>query len=138
MHDKPWYHEGLQFMCLGCGRCCTGDPGFVWVNQAEIQSLAKALGLPTAEFERVFIRSVGTRKSLIELPGGDCALFDRSTRRCKAYAARPRQCRTWPFWESNLRSPADWQQTCRYCPGSGAGRTVALREIEAQVQLFRL
>ena len=45
MSEKPWYHKGLRFRCTGCGDCCTGEPGFVWVNSEEIQTLAEAIGL---------------------------------------------------------------------------------------------
>jgi len=138
MNDQPWYRQGLSFQCTGCGSCCAGEPGYVWVNQGEIEALAGAVGLKPAEFEEAFVRPVGRRKSLVEQPNGDCVLFDRLARRCKVYAVRPRQCRTWPFWESNLRTPEDWEQTCRHCPGSGRGPTVILEEILAQKGVLRV
>ena len=135
---QPWYHEGLKFRCTCCGRCCTGDPGYVWVNRSETKALAQSLGLTPLEFEKAFLRSVGHRKSLIELPNGDCVFFDRQSRRCRVYPYRPRQCRSWPFWESNLRSPQDWQRTCQRCPGSGTGPTVPLDEIVALLQIIHM
>lgn len=134
----PWYQDGLKFKCTGCGRCCTGDPGHVWVNKAEIAALAAAVAMEVPEFETRFVRRVGRRKSLVELPNGDCVFFDRRTRRCTVYRQRPRQCRTWPFWESNLATPADWAQTCRDCPGSGQGPTVPLEHIEVQVRAVKV
>jgi uncharacterized protein len=138
MGRLPWYHEGLQFECQGCGQCCTGDPGYVWVSGDEIAALAKALGWDAAEFEEVFVRPVGKRKSLLERPGGDCVLFDSQTRRCKVYEARPAQCRTWPFWASNVRSLEAWQDACRHCPGSGRGRLVPCEEVAARVAEIRV
>ncbi len=108
--NEPWYRDGLKFACTGCGDCCTGAPGYVWVNQAEIEMLAAAVGLDAEEFQRRFVRAVGVRKSLTELANGDCVFFDGESRRCRVYEARPRQCRTWPFWPSNLATPAAWQQ----------------------------
>lgn len=130
MSEQPWYRDGLKFECTQCGDCCTGAPGYVWVTNQEIAALATALGLDCDTFEAQYVRQVGARKSLKEFPNGDCVLFDSQTRRCTVYAARPRQCRTWPFWESNLRTPADWQHTCQVCPGSGRGRLYTLEEIE--------
>lgn len=131
MSDKPWYHEGLRFQCSQCGDCCTGAPGYVWVNRQEIAALASVVGESDIEqFERKFVRKVGIRKSLVEFPNGDCVFFDNQTRKCRVYTARPRQCRTWPFWESNLRTPDAWQRTCEVCPGSGQGRLYGLQEIE--------
>ncbi len=129
--QKPWYENGLQFQCTQCGNCCTGAPGYVWVNKAEIAALAALVGADDVEqFEREYVRKVGIRKSLREYPNGDCVFFDNQTRQCTVYEARPRQCRTWPFWDSNLRTPEAWQQTCDVCPGSGQGRLYALDEIE--------
>ncbi len=138
-NDRPWYHEGLRFTCTGCGNCCTGAPGFVWVNQEEIAALAQLVGQDDlAAFERQYVRNVGIRKSLKEYPNGDCVFFDGQTRRCKVYEARPRQCRTWPFWDSNLRSPDHWERTCRVCPGSGDGELHSAEEIDALRAVIRL
>ena len=76
MTAKPWYHEGLRFRCLECGRCCTGEPGYVWVTAAEIALLAAALQMEASAFEDAFVRTVGKRRSLVELPNGDCVFFD--------------------------------------------------------------
>ncbi|MCD4726092.1 MAG: YkgJ family cysteine cluster protein [Pirellulales bacterium] len=126
---QHWYSDGLRFSCTGCGGCCTGEPGYVWVNRAEIKALADALGLRVEEFERQCVRTVGIRKSLIERANGDCVLFDAKTRKCRVYDARPRQCRTWPFWASNLASPAAWKETAEHCPGCNRGRLVSYRAI---------
>ena len=44
MADEPWYKDGLKFKCTQCGDCCTGAPGYVWVNQAEVEGIAAELG----------------------------------------------------------------------------------------------
>lgn len=134
----PWYAEGLKFKCTGCGDCCTGAPGYVWVNAAEIQRLAEETKLSVPDFERRYVRSVGVRKSLKELEGGDCVFFNNTTRRCEVYASRPRQCRTWPFWNSNLRTPESWQSTCEECPGCGKGKLYDLETIENQRSIIRI
>jgi uncharacterized protein len=135
----PWYKDGLRFKCTGCGDCCTGAPGFVWVNQEEIAALAAEVGLDESEFESKYVREIGVRKSLKELDDNyDCIFLDGKTRKCTVYNARPRQCRTWPFWDSNLRSPETWEATCEVCPGSGTGRLYQLGEIETQRAIMRL
>jgi uncharacterized protein len=136
--NEPWYKDGLRFQCTGCGDCCTGAPGYVWVNKKDITALAAELGTTVAEVESQYVREIGVRKSLHEYPNGDCVFFDGKTRKCRVYAARPRQCRTWPFWDSNLRSPEAWAETCQVCPGSGTGRLYQLSEIEAQRSVIRI
>jgi Fe-S-cluster containining protein len=138
MDSLPWYKDGLKFTCSQCGDCCTGAPGFVWVNAEEIAAMAGILGMSVEAFEKRYVRQVGIRKSLTERPNGDCELLDPKTRRCTAYKGRPRQCRTWPFWESNIRTPEAWQQTCEMCPGSGRGELVQLEEIERQAAVIKI
>ena len=131
---QPWYKKGLRFECTGCGDCCTGAPGYVWVNQAEIDALAAQLNITSAACEKKYVRNIGIRRSLIELPKSyDCIFLDATTRKCTVYEARPRQCKTWPFWKSNLRNEQTWQETCEVCPGSGTGKLYQLEQIEEQV-----
>jgi Fe-S-cluster containining protein len=138
MSELPWYHEGLRFSCTQCGNCCTGAPGYVWVNKEEIETLAAAMGQDVAEFEEMYVRKVGIRKSLREYPNGDCVFFDTDSRSCSVYQARPRQCRSWPFWDSNLRTEGDWEATGEHCPGCGKGRLHTLEEIETQRGKIRI
>lgn len=128
--DQPWYRDGLRFECTQCGDCCTGAPGYVFVEPSEIKAMAAAMEMEVVDFERQYVRQVGHEKSLKEYSGGDCVLLDPKTRKCTVYDARPVQCRTWPFWDSNLETPRQWQQTCEVCPGSGKGRLYSIEEIE--------
>lgn len=137
--QQPWYSEGLQFKCSGCGDCCTGAPGYIWVNQAEIDALAEHMQMSSTEFEKQYVRKIGIRRSLHELPSSyDCVLFDAKTRKCTVYEARPRQCRTWPFWQSNLRTEETWAETCEACPGSGKGKLYQLEEIQERLATVRV
>lgn len=139
MDDQRWYQDGLRFQCTQCGNCCTGAPGYVWVNKQEVQQLAAQMGMASQqEFEDQYVRRIGIRKSLREFPNGDCVFFDTESRRCSVYQARPRQCRSWPFWDSNLRDPAAWEDTCRICPGSGRGKLYSIETIETQRQMIRV
>ena len=139
MAERPWYQEGLRFTCTECGDCCTGAPGYVWVNKQEIADLAAAMAYDDIDqFIGEFVRQIGIRRSLKELPNFDCVLLDPETRKCRAYSARPRQCRTWPFWDSTLRDPETWRQTCHVCPGAGKGKLHQLSEIETQRKTIRV
>ena len=104
----------------------------MWVTQAEIDALARRLGMAADAFERKYVRNVGVRRTLKERKNYDCVFLDAKTRKCTVYEERPRQCRTWPFWNSNLRSPEAWQHTCEVCPGSGQGKLYSIETIEEQ------
>lgn len=136
MTNKAWYHGGLRFQCTGCGGCCTGSPGYVWVNKAEIAAMAASLDLEVETFSQRYVRLVGIRKSLIEFANGDCVFFDGASRKCQVYQVRPRQCGTWPFWTSNLRTPESWDEMCGECPGGNKGPLLPLDEIQSQMKVL--
>lgn len=126
--DSPWYRDGLSFECTRCGACCTGAPGYVWVNEDEIHRLAELRGETVEHFAKVFLRQVGGDLSLVEKPGGDCIFWSKDEG-CTVYEGRPVQCRTWPFWSENIETPEAWEDVKKGCPGSGSGRVFSLDEI---------
>ena len=128
--NQPWYSNGLQFTCTQCGDCCTGAPGVVWVTDEELQEIADLLGKSIGEIRLFHTRIVQGRVSLTEYANGDCTFFDPRKRACTVYESRPVQCRTWPFWNSHLKSEDSWKEICRTCPGSGEGKFFSLEEIE--------
>lgn len=132
MTKTRWYQDGLRFTCTQCGKCCSGEPGYVWVDDSEIRTMAESLQLSVDAFEAKFIRKVGAQKSLREYPDGDCILLDPEQRHCLVYKARPIQCRTWPFWGSNLKNEQTWRETCEECPGAGTGQLYTFEEIETE------
>lgn len=113
---EPWYKEGLKFKCTGCGKCCTGAPGYVWVTPEEIEQMATLLGITVELFYRRYVRRVGQKLSLIEKKNGDC-VFLQEGKFCQLYQSRPRQCRTFPFWPQTLRSKEAWEAMAEDCEG---------------------
>jgi Fe-S-cluster containining protein len=99
----------------------------VWVTRAEVAALAKHKGVEPGEFGRRYLRKVGGRYSLVEKENGECVFFERG---CTVYAARPRQCRTFPFWPEVLASRSAWDETASKCPGAGRGRLYSAQEID--------
>ena len=105
----PWYSGGLNFKCTECGKCCTGGPGAVWVTPIEIAALADRVGLSVAAFREQYTRNEGGRITLIEKPDSYDCIFLRG-KLCSVYETRPRQCRTFPWWPSNLTSREAWNE----------------------------
>jgi hypothetical protein len=144
----PWYAEGLKFTCAQCGNCCTGGPGFVWVSDVELKRLAEHLKMTEREVVAKYCRRVDGKISLKEVRRGelyDCVFLKeekaeagngeqvvQSRRVCSVYAVRPLQCRTWPFWDGNLRSEGAWDRAGKGCHGINQGRKF---EIEESVKL---
>ena len=128
--ELPWYRDGLRFKCTRCGRCCRGE-GNVWVTDAEIESLARLEGTSTDEFRRSHVRRHGREGQVLgQKQNHDCIFWDDGTG-CQVYAARPRQCATYPFWQANLQSAAAWESEGRSCPGLGEGSLRSRETIES-------
>jgi len=112
----PWYKDGLRFKCTGCGKCCTGSPGYVWINESEIKALSEYLNIAPEEFVRRYTHKLGGRLSLKEDPNNfDCVFLKSNC--CTVYDNRPQQCRTFPWWNENLKSRQAWAETAARCEG---------------------
>lgn len=135
--EDLWYRDGLAFECTRCGNCCTGEPGVVWVTDEEMEALAKTLGEPLDEVRAVYTRMARGKRTLREKANGDCVFFERK-KGCTVYGVRPSQCRTWPFWESNLESPEAWKAMGRGCPGADRGDVIPVEEITRRMKVIRL
>lgn len=136
--QQPWHREGLRFSCTRCGACCTGAPGYVWVNAEEIRQIAQHLDQPEEETKKQYVRQVGVALSLTEKTNGDCVFYDRQAKGCSIYPVRPRQCRTWPFWPSNLKTEEAWKATCEVCPGAGQGTVYSYEQVVENASVIRL
>lgn len=133
-----WYAAGLRFECTSCGNCCSGGPGYVWVNDTELQRIASFLGISPQAAADACCRTVGNRTSLREVRNAvgqyDCIFLAGQSdgrRVCRIYDVRPAQCRAWPFWEGNLIDPDAWRRAARKCPGIDRGRLWSAEEIDA-------
>ncbi len=114
---KPWYKKGLKFACTECGKCCTGQPGYVWITQEEIEEMAKALNISVPDFVKQYTRQVDGQLSLKEFPRTYDCIFLRDGNKCLLYKARPKQCRTCHLWCDNIESEKAWNEPAKQCEG---------------------
>ena len=113
--SHPWYHSGLRFTCTQCGHCCTGEPGFVWVDDADLAAIAEHRGETIEEVRGLYTRWTARGRTLREKANGDCVFYDKNAG-CTIYPVRPPQCRTWPFWESNVATPRRGRRPAKSVP----------------------
>ncbi|UCE48937.1 MAG: YkgJ family cysteine cluster protein [Phycisphaerales bacterium] len=133
-NKTPWYVAGLHFECNQCGGCCSGPgEGYIWVTRQEIEFIADHLNMTVEQLRQRFTRHVGLRRTIIEEPATrDCIFLKECVgqKGCAIYPVRPSQCRSWPFWPENLKSPGAWSQAARKCPGINRGRLYSFDQIE--------
>jgi Fe-S-cluster containining protein len=107
----------------------------VRVSDAEISALARRLELSDAEFRGMYTRPLrGGDLSLRERRNRDCVFYDREAAGCRVYEDRPRQCRTWPFWDAVIHSRERWREEARSCPGMNRGQLYEAETISASVE----
>ena len=130
---KPWYAAGLHFECIQCGRCCSGPgEGYIWGTKPEIELIADFLKIEVGQLRKTYLKRVGLRTTIIEHSHTkDCIFLQEigGKKGCVIYSVRPGQCRIWPFWSENLKSPKTWNKAAQKCPGINRGRLYTLEEI---------
>ena len=117
-HQSYFFDQGLRFECQRCGACCTGEPGFIFVEKTEIVQMADYLSQDMAYFIDTFLYPFGTGYSIKEHADGRCLFYQEG---CTVYPVRPIQCQLFPFWFENLRSLKKWRRVTRECPGIDKG-----------------
>jgi Fe-S-cluster containining protein len=144
-----FYADGLDFSCQACSVCCRYEPGYVFLSEDDVAGLAAAKDVTADEFTRMYCRwvwwsdgksgsvqrlSLRERTSLTERVSGtgdtqseDCIFWREG---CSVYAARPLQCRTYPFWSEIVASADAWREAANDCPGIGAGVRHSRAEID--------
>lgn len=89
--------------CETCeGRCCTGESGYIYVTKEEIFAIAELLNMDVNDFAIKYLFQKGYKYSIRENKIGnsyECVFYDRKTNGCQIYLSRPKQCRTFPFWD---------------------------------------
>lgn len=121
-----FFDAGLHFTCQQCRVCCTGTPGIVRVATAEIEAIAAFLKMTPQRLTEDYLVDLNGVSSIAEHADGRCRFYADG---CRIYPVRPRQCRTYPFWLSILRSERNWRREGRQCAGIGQGRIYSREEI---------
>jgi len=131
--NKPWYAAGLRFACQpDCGNCCVnhGDYNYVYLEGNDTRRLARHLKLTVAEFKKRYTEPED-EYLVLRMDRPACPFLEGT--RCTVYPVRPVQCRTFPFWESNLGSRSAWKRLRGFCPGVDRGEVHPLRVIRGHL-----
>jgi len=125
----------LRFQCTGCGECCTGGADYhVFMDDKEAEAIRRHLGLSSAWFKRRYLRRTVEGERVLNNGGGGRCVFLNPENRCRIYAVRPLQCRTYPYWPETLNSRTAWRREARRCEGIGRGERIPLARIRAALR----
>ncbi len=125
---KRFYSEGLQFECTGCGACCKLGGGFVYPSLEDVGFAARHLELSVTSFTEKFTE-LHEGQYVFKNDGDNCIFY--GDKGCSIYEGRPSQCRTFPFWNANLKSQYRWKIIEEECEGIGQGKLFSQAEIDA-------
>ena len=124
-------NSSLRFACTGCGACCTGGADhYVETSATERAAIRAFLKLSPAWFRRRYLVRVDADTTGIRLGRNGRCPFLGGDNRCRIYAVRPRQCRTYPWWPELVEKKRDWAEEARRCEGMNRGTVVPLSTIE--------
>jgi Fe-S-cluster containining protein len=124
---KPFYmQQALRFSCTQCGQCCaTGGEYYVYLSDEESERIRASLQLSRGWFRRRYLRCLDDGDQVLASGPNERCIFLDAEGKCRVYAARPVQCRTYPFWPELVGSAAAWNREARRCEGINQGRAVA-------------
>ena len=117
MVHKDYKYKFTPSACASCGgACCTGESGYIWIKYPEMVKMAEFLELTIEEFATMYLKKVKHRYSLVEKRLEDdnfaCIFFNNELKQCSIYEVRPRQCRTFPFWETFKNNKEEVKNEC--------------------------
>ncbi|MBR8462770.1 YkgJ family cysteine cluster protein [Campylobacter sp. faydin G-105] len=114
--QQGFCYEFDTSFCDSCGgKCCTGESGYIWMDEEEMATLSQHLNLNIDEFRREFLINVGAKYSIKEKSyngGFACVFFDEINKNCSIYEYRPSQCVSFPFWEYFLTNLKELEKEC--------------------------
>ena len=101
------------FTCQKCGHCCQGYGG-TFLTEQDIQAIADYLKIDARRLIDRFCQISGGKAILAQGDNGYCILWDKQ---CTIHPVKPEMCKKWPFIESLLVDPQNWQAMASSCPG---------------------
>ena len=113
MSAQPMNQETIlnrlpSFECRRCNECCK-QPGFVYVNEKDLESLCHALSVSEFDFVNQYCDLQDRRQLVLKKSLGEACIF-LTDEGCSVYTARPKQCRDFPFkWRT--------ERSFDYCEG---------------------
>ena len=120
------------FDCQMCGQCCKGFGG-TYVSRADRDKIAAYIQSDPETFTREYCDPSGSRWVLTRGSDGCCIFFD-TEKQCTIHPVKPYMCRAWPFIQTLIRAPENWNIMAGSCPGikQNVPREAIVRIVKAE------
>lgn len=124
---QPFYlRQALRFSCTQCGQCCaTAGEYHVYLSDEESERIRAHLQLSRNWFRRRYLQCLEDGEQVLTSGPDERCIFLDAGGKCRVYATRPVQCRTYPFWPELVGSARAWNREARRCEGINRGGVVA-------------
>ena len=128
--------ENDVFTCRLCGDCCKGFGG-TYVTETDMRRISEFLKADPVSFKQKYCDPSGTKFVLSTGTDGRCIFFDPD-RQCTIHPVKPRMCRAWPYIQTLVSNPENWEAMANSCPGMKKGipleqiRIIAQQEVKTQ------
>lgn len=94
------------------------------------------LKIKREEFLKQYCRFVNGKYSLLEDDNSyDCIFLKEN--KCSLYSARPKQCRTYPFWDEIIKNKNTWKEEQKHCEGINPKQECLISKEEIFKKKFR-
>ena len=103
------------FECQQCGDCCKGYGG-TYVDHNNIIKIAEYINFDPEKFIDKYCDKSGSKQVITLGKDGYCIFFDK-IKQCAIHEVKPYMCRAWPFIQSVIDYPENWNIMANSCPG---------------------
>jgi len=103
------------FECQLCGNCCKGFGG-TYVTKQDIINISRYICFDPEKFIARYCDSSGSRHVLTLDKDGCCIFYDK-IKHCTIHPVKPYMCKAWPFIQTVIKHPENWNAMAGSCPG---------------------
>ncbi len=103
------------FECQLCGNCCKGFGG-TYVTPRDIINISTYICFDREKFIEIYCDPSGSRHVLTQGKDGNCIFFDK-VKQCTIHPVKPYMCKAWPFIQTVIDHPENWDIMAGSCPG---------------------
>ncbi|NOX34275.1 MAG: YkgJ family cysteine cluster protein [Deltaproteobacteria bacterium] len=113
--DSEYKSPGDVFECRQCGDCCKGFGG-TYITPRDISDISKYIKSDPEKFVEKYCDRSGSRHVLTIGKNGYCIFFDKR-KQCTIHPVKPYMCRAWPFIQTIIKHPENWNAMANSCSG---------------------